>query len=227
MKILRVTDFESLHAALKPYRSDKRWVFRGHSDSTWKLLPKAGRPPYSSVNDRTVFESWKRRAVEYVSVKPASDWDWLSIAQHHRLATRLLDWTLNPLNATFFAVRENIDSDAVVYASLFRRQASTDNYHPMDHPGVVIFRPYGVAPRITRQGGVFSIHQDPTVPLDSVPDALTDLHCIVIEKSYRASLLAELSYYGINSATLFPDLDGLSDFVNWTIESKEYWNILA
>ena len=97
----------------------------------------------------------------------------------------------------------------------------------MNCPGVAIYRPSGVIPRITRQGGVFSIHEDPKIPLEVGSDALNDLHRIVIKKSHRVSLLAELSYYGINSATLFPDLDGLSDFVNWTIESKEYWNILA
>jgi FRG domain-containing protein len=227
MKTFTVTDFESLHAVLKPYRADKRWVFRGHASPEWDLLPKAGRPPYSNVNDKSVFESWKRRAVEYVSYQPSSDWEWLSIAQHHRLATRLLDWTMNPLNATFFAVRDEIDSDSIVYAASFKYGASPEKYHPMEQPGVVVFRPSGVVPRITRQGGVFSLHDNPRTPLDISSDALHDLHRIVIQKSHRSSMLAELSYYGINSATLFPDLDGLSDFVNWTISSKEYWNILA
>ena len=227
MKSSEVTDFESLHAVLKPYRADKRWVFRGHAKPDLKLIPKAGRPPYSNVNDKVVFESWKRRAIEYITYPPSSDWEWLSIAQHHRLATRLLDWTQNPLNATFFAVREEVDSDSVVYAASFKFRALPEECHPMNCPGVAIYRPSGVIPRITRQGGVFSIHEDPKIPLEVGLDALNDLQRIVIKKSHRVSLLAELSYYGINSATLFPDLNGLSDFVNWTIESKEYWNILA
>ncbi len=44
---------------------------------------------------------------------------------------------------------------------------------------------------------------------------------IVIAESYRPKLLAELARYGINSASLFPDLDGLSSYLNWTVESGE------
>jgi hypothetical protein len=95
----------------------------------------------------------------------------------------------------------------------------------MEHPVVAVFKPRGVVPRITRQGGFFSIHPKPTSPLESDTDSLTDIHRIIIDKAHRTNLLAELSYYGINSATLFPDLDGLSEFLNWTVRSKEYWNI--
>lgn len=52
------------------------------------------------------------------------------------------------------------------------------------------------------------------------------LHRIVIPRSYARSLLSELSFYGINSVTLFPDLDGLSAFLNWSIEQREYWSII-
>jgi hypothetical protein len=61
-------NFAELHAALELFLVNKRWVFRGHSDASWPLLPKAGRQPHLSVSDRLVFETWKRRAVEYVTI---------------------------------------------------------------------------------------------------------------------------------------------------------------
>lgn len=61
--------------------------------------------------------------------------------------------------------------------------------------------------------------------MNSETTGVNKLHKIIINKNYRSKLKSELSYYGINSATLFPDLDGISKHINWTIESREYWNI--
>jgi len=227
MKEIKIHNFRELHKVIKKYRGEKTWIFRGHSDPTWKLLPKIGRRPYSGVNEKMVFDAWKRAAVEYVSALPSSDWEWLAIAQHHGLATRLLDWTTNPLNACYFAVRESHDTDAILYAGKFKQDEDNRTCHPMDFKKFAIYRPQRVVPRITRQGGMFTIHPNPTIELSEGIEGVIALDKILIEKSYRKLLLSELSFYGINSATLFPDLDGLSMFINWTIEKKEYWNYPA
>jgi len=74
-----------------------------------------------------------------------------------------------------------------------------------------------------RQGGLFTVHGPPEKSLESVAhERIVVLKQIVIAESYRSKLLAELARYGINSASLFPDLDGLSSYLNWTVESGEF-----
>jgi hypothetical protein len=218
-----VTDFTTLHAAFEPFRTDKRWVFRGQSNAAWPLLPKAGRAPYSDIGDRVVFETWKRRAVEYVTHRPASDWDWLAIAQHHGLATRLLDWTFNPLNAAYFAVREASPSNAVVYAVLPKYYSKAEDSSPMDVSRIEFYRPNGFAPRIVRQAGLFSVHTTPFRSLQEEDSDIAGFKRFEIANSAREEVTAQLAFYGISAATLFPDLDGLSLFVNWSIAGGEYF----
>ena len=224
MAEFKINSFSELHKVLEKYRTDKRWCFRGQSDSAWPLQPKAGRSPYNAVDDAMVFASWKRRAVEFTTTPPESDWEWLAIAQHHGLATRLLDWTLNPLNAAFFAARRSKACDAIVYALRFKYEVRSSD-DPMNYPSdTAIYFPRGIVPRITRQYGLFSIQSNPETELSPKDDGILEFDTIVIPGSARKGLIAELSFYGINSASLFPDLDGLSEFLNWTVESGEYFH---
>lgn len=222
--VQKIKSFEELHSALARYRRDNTWLFRGQARIDWDLLPKAGRPPFSGRDDQPYFEAWKRRAAEYISPLPNSDWDWLAIAQHHGLATRLLDWSYYPLVAAYFAVCEEHDADAVVYCYRYQWIADRTKVEPFKIKDIAVFKPSGIVSRITRQGGVFTVHKDPAIPAKISLGPKELLETVIIDKNYRKELLFELNHYGINRSTLFPDLDGLSAHTNWCVKNRDYWN---
>ena len=98
-------------------------IFRGHSDESWELLTKLDRlgsntPPYfqKSHLESHIFRNFIRYSRPYITRRIENRWEYLTIAQHHLLPTRLLDWTFSPLAAAHFAtIDRNTNADCVVW----------------------------------------------------------------------------------------------------------------
>jgi FRG domain-containing protein len=215
MREEKVRSFGEYHDALSRYEWFERWMFRGQIDASWPLIPKIGRKKYKYAlkDERSFFRAWKRQAVAYFSRDTIDDWDYLALAQHHGLATRLLDWTRNPLVALFFAVHENYDRDGVVFVFKPKHHYVQDDApHPLKVDKTGYFTPHSFSERIVQQRGVFTVHKSPSFELG---DKDGKLHKYIIPKDIKPQLSKDLNNYGINMMTLFPGLDGLSDFMNW------------
>lgn len=225
MKVFTISNFNELSSILDRFKKSNIWIFRGQSNHNWELLPKAFRNEYKSYNDEQILKSWKNRAGEYLTKEPINDWEWLSIAQHHGVPTRLLDWTINPLVACFFSVNENFESDGVIYAIYNNVSVNSKTYKPYEIENLSIVRPKAVTPRITRQSGLFTIH-----PLEDliIKDKSFDFfEKIVIPRECKKEILFKLNQFGVNYATIYPDLEGLAKHICWHIENKKYWDTIV
>jgi hypothetical protein len=232
METIKVNSFEDLIDVLtKDDFSCGHVVFRGVTDRTkHKLIPSVGRIDKSilcglSINEfeKESLNRFKLRANPEIIRQPKDDWEWLSLAQHHGLPTRLLDWTSSPLIALYFATKPEIKDDgslkpcnkngAAIYA------LHTCNYldtsclvSPTDFGEFGIFYPPHITKRITGQFGLFSIQPEPTQELEKAIDTneANWIQKIEFDSSVATDIQRKLYLLGIRHETVFPDLDGFT-----------------
>ena len=92
---------------------------------------------------------------------PASELEWMAVAQRRGLPTRLLDWTENILAAAFFATKNaGVSGDALL---LHLKEAESSREQQIHSNSVRrIYRPPHISPRIPAQRSVFTVHPNPT-----------------------------------------------------------------
>jgi hypothetical protein len=125
MNEIRIHSWNELQEALfedawnpeiERYRS--RNAFRGLSDADYPLETTLMRLGGRYVElERHLLRNFRKYAHRDV-VERDSFWHWMSVAQHHGLPTRLMDWTYSPFVAMHFALTnlEKFQTDGVIWA---------------------------------------------------------------------------------------------------------------
>ncbi len=212
--------------------------WRGQGCHSWNLSPSVARARSRGgyEYEQNVITRFKQRAPSRYPYTPAVDdiFGWLFLMQHHRLPTRLLDWTESPLFACYFAIEgENTkDDDASLFALSpyllnqsqigiselllphaekainAARKAFDRNFNDVDY--VVGLLPSETHIRIMVQLSVFTLHGNGR-PLDDLPDKNNFLLKFHIPKKSKALLKEQLKYLSVRESILFPDLDHLAN----------------
>jgi hypothetical protein len=241
-----IRNWDEFQTHLQSYRGDHRykWCFRGQANSNWPLVPGLERLVLNRRREnlrnveRVLLDRFKRQAHHYLPKTPEESAviEWYALMQHWGVPTRLLDFTLSPYVALFFALRERasgcakcVPTHASVWAihhvclqSLAKRELNIKRRvggpefrialdrlveQDTDRRFVAPIQPFLMNERLSVQQGMFLC-----------PSFARKLIIPIIE---RPTMLRELSRMNINSSSLFPGMDGYARSIRESYESLD------
>lgn len=220
-RVLRAHDKWHDFLSFLDRRMHPRWIFRGQPSARLELKPSAGRGErYDPLFEERVFRAFKKDARLHMHLTEANDWDWLALGQHYGLPTRLLDWTTNPLVACFFALlnEDYAKEDALVFAYPLSESQMVDPAtwpSPFKIKEVGFLFPSSLAPRISSQRGLFSVHPRPNQSWKS-----PELESFTIPAEFRFTFQRKLFRLGVDAAHIWANLEGVCGSLRWQYEKK-------
>lgn len=215
---------------------DTTYWYRGHGIATWKLLPALARDASKLDYEADLIAKFQQSATLLLQSSPNSEWEWLTIMQHHSVPTRLLDWTESPLVGLFFAVEKhdgepgalwvlnptelnlcaNIKRDLPSYIPTFE-DIELHNYktsvlqsEKTSHlnPAAVIGRRN--TPRMQAQLGVHTVIQRDPIAIEEMRDQKHTWKYLVPAPA-KQTIRQELSLLAFGRFQLFPELQILGE----------------
>ncbi len=237
---------------VKPHSKDPRirYYYRGEprtedNNGPRKLIPALLRPAtlgrlseVHGTNDPvSIQRNMLSRLQRYV---PLSLWteasysggtltggDRLCVAQHYGLPTLLLDWTLSPLAALYFAVTKHESNDGRIWfmrlkpkcdRELCTRHLEDENQDITDScetPELIVPKPFNR--RIEVQVARFIYFGKCATPLEDFPInndlPFEKLSCVTVLAKDKAGIMHELTHHQVHGGTMFPGLDGYARYL--------------
>ena len=199
-----------------------RYLFRGSADADWGLSSYFDRR-FATVPleqrlllwDRLV-EEW-RHGCEDAGVAPSildEDRKLWALGQHHGLPTRLLDWSVSPYVAAFFAFAEHLTNQPNRHHQVAVWVLHLDNPVWSRRSGVeVVAAPALENVRLRNQGGRFTLCRASIGTLEEYVERFADdvaLTKCVLPAAEAGRALSDLDAMGITGAELFADLSGIA-----------------
>lgn len=218
-----------------------RMWYRGQSDYSWGLVPSIQR-----IKDRG--ENYERYSttnfmIHTMRLNPNSPQiynraEWLTLMQHYGMPTRLLDWSESPLVALYFAVSNQENMDAAVWAmnpmKLNQKVGYGEYVPPISYKSLEgdlegafsdkkdgaikheerVLACHGVGNdlRMYVQQSDFTIHSS-TEQLDRLlylDESCDYLYKIRIPQQIRENLARQLNALGFHESSIYPDMEHIA-----------------
>jgi len=208
-----------------PFQSG-RYLFRGCGRSEWNLVSVFDRRfSHLSTADRinlwdSLVKSFRAACQDY-GVGPAilqSERSLIAFGQHYGLPTRMLDWSLSPYVATFFAVRHALDrSESQHMVAVWVLDTESEAWSE-EKGGVEIVSPPTLENlRLRNQAGRFTLARTSCSSLEehvqlaewSIPPLLK----MLFPATEAVHAIPDLEAMGVTAERLFPDFTGLAESV--------------
>jgi hypothetical protein len=216
-----------------------QWLFRGHGNDSYTLTPSLFRidrkeswANWDRIEDY-IMNQFRTESTPFLKSEPKDEIEWLTMAQHYGLPTRLLDWSTNPLVSLYFAL-ENYKSDKDSSVWMYGLSSTNNCWgestwiaKKINLSGNIcenIIFPKHIDSRITNQSGCFTIHEIPErdkefVPINENPRIFDRFFKVIIKAENKLDILNELYYLGIHKGFIYPGLEGLTSKIKYEIET--------
>lgn len=118
-KTIKLNSWFEFKEQIDSMYAEPDWIFRGQGNANWPLNSSIERMGCSEDDEVKIVQIFKAKAAVFSDKSNLPDKDnnieWLSLMQNHGAPTRLIDFTMSPYIAAYFAFEENTKYNRAVF----------------------------------------------------------------------------------------------------------------